>query len=462
MRGAHDYIKRDSSSFGVAIGRKFMNVSLSRTRFQRLVEEGSWIVAGQIAGILGALVLVRVLSEYLEPAQYGQLTLGLSVAAFFNQVTMGGISAGIVRFYSIAVEKYDLPGYLHASSRLMGYATAVVVTIALVLMTGLLWLGYSQWIGLVAAALVFSVFSGCNVSLSGIQNAARQRAVVAFHVGVDAWLKILLAIGVMIWLGSSSTAVVVGYAVSSLLVTCSQLYFLRRLTQPQVTTTRGHENWARQIWLYSWPFATWGVFAWAQQGSDRWALQTFATTHEVGLYAVLFQLGYTPIGLVTGIAIGFLAPIFYQRSGSAADHTRNISVHRMAWNITFAGLLMTALAFIFTLSGHEWVFQLLVASNYHEVSYLLPWVVLAGGIFSASQMLLLKLQSEMRQNTMITAKIVTAIIGICLNIYGASQFGLQGVVVAHIIFSVITFLWMSWLAQHLPTSASDPSLTPLK
>jgi O-antigen/teichoic acid export membrane protein len=439
-----------------------MNFFLRSARFRRLTKEASWIVAGQIAAITGSLVLMRVLTEYLEPEQYGQLALGLSVAAFFNQVAMGGISAGIVRFYSIAVEKYDLPGYLHASNRLMGYATAVVVAIALVLMTGLLWLGYSQWMGLVAAALVFSVLSGYNVSLSGIQNAARQRAVVAFHVGVDAWLKIFLAICVMIWVGSSSTAVVLGYALSSLIVTCSQLYFLRLLTHPQVTATHTHENWGRQIWLYSWPFATWGVFAWVQQGSDRWALQTFATTQDVGLYALLFQLGYVPIGLVTSMAMGFLAPILYQHSGSASNHTQNASVHRLAWRITFAVLLMTALAFIFTFSQHERIFQLLVASNYHAVSYLLPWVVLAGGLFSASQMLLLKLQSEMKQNTMITAKIVTAIIGVCLNIYGASQFGLQGIVAAIVAFSVITLLWMSWLSQHLPTSASDPSLTSRK
>jgi len=439
-----------------------MSFPLPSARFHRLTKEASWIVAGQIAAILGALVLMRVLTEYLEPVQYGQLALGLSVAAFFNQVVMGSISVGIVRFYSIAIEKYDLPGYLHASNRLMGYATAVVVAIALVLMTGLLWLGHTKWMGLVAAALVFSVLSGYNVSLSGIQNAARQRAVVAFHVGVDAWLKIFLAIGVMIWLGSSSTAVVLGYALSSLLVTCSQLYFLRRLAHHQVTATRTHENWGQQIWLYSWPFATWSVFAWVQQGSDRWALQTFATTQEVGLYALLFQLGYAPIGLVTGMAMGFLTPILYQLSGSAADHTQNTSVHRLAWRITFATLLMTGLAFVFTFSEHERIFQLLVASNYHAVSYLLPWAVLAGGLFSASQILLLKLQSEMKQNTMVTAKIVAAIIGVSLNIYGASQFGLQGVVASLVAFSVITFLWMSWLAQHLPTSASVPSLTSRK
>ena len=68
------------------------------TRYRRLVKEGGWIVIGQIVSVLGALVLVRVLTEYLEPTQYGQLALGLSVAGLVNQVLMGGVTNGICRF----------------------------------------------------------------------------------------------------------------------------------------------------------------------------------------------------------------------------------------------------------------------------------------------------------------------------------------------------------------------------
>jgi O-antigen/teichoic acid export membrane protein len=424
--------------------------TVDASRFRRLAKEGIWVIGGQMASVVGALVLVRVLTEYLEPAQYGQLALGLTVAGLVNQVVMGGVTAGIGRFYSIAAEKCDLPSYLRASQRLMGYATVAVAAIALGLMSGLLWLGYSQWVGLAAAALVLSVLSGYNASLSGVQNAARQRAVVAFHGGLDAWLKILLAVGVMLWLGSSSTAVLLGYALSSMLVTGSQLFFVRQLIRPQGKEPRASENWGWKIWGYSWPFSVWGVFSWAQQVSDRWALQTFSSGHEVGLYAVVFQLGYAPVGLATGMAMTFLGPILYQRSGSAADHTRNSSVHRIAWRITFVGLLMTALIFVFTFSLHEWIFQVLVAEKYHLVSYLLPWMVLAGGIFAAGQMLALKLMSEMKPAEMTTAKIVTAIFGVGLNIYGASRFGLPGVVAALVAFSGIYFCWMAWLAQHPP------------
>lgn len=417
------------------------------TRIKRLAKEGSWIVAGQIAAVVGALVLVRVLTEHLDPAQYGQLALALAVAGLLSQVVMGGVTAGIGRFYSIAAEKNDLPGYLHASRWLVGYATAAVVAIALVLMAGLLWLGYSQWMGLAAAALAFSVLSGCNISLSVLQNSARLRAVEAFHGGLGACLKILLVVGVMFWLGSSSTAVVLGYALSSLLVTGSQLFFLRRLIPPQGEKPQTSANWGRQMWTYSWPFSVFGIFTWTQQISDRWALQAFASAQEVGLYAVVFQLGYAPTGLAMGMAMTFLGPIFYQRSGSGTDQTRNTSVQRIAWRVTFAGLLMTALSFVFAFFLHEWIFQLLVAEKYHSVSYLLPWIVMAGGIFAAGQILFLKLMSEMKSAPMIAAKIVTAILGVALNIYGASQFGLQGVVGALVAFSGIYFFWMAWLAR---------------
>lgn len=434
--------------------------AIDAARYRRLAKEGVWVLGGQIAAVIGALVLVRVLTEYLEPAQYGQLALGLTLAGLVNQVVMGGVTAGIGRFYSIAAEKNDLPSYLRASQWLIGYATVTIVAIALILIAGMYWFGYSQWMGLAAVALVFSVLSGYNASLSGIQNAARQRAVVAFHGGLDAWLKILLAVSVMLWLGSSSTAVVLGYALSSLLVTGSQLFFLRRFIGPHGEKAGLFLNWRRQIWAYSWPFSVWGLFTWAQQASDRWALQAFTSTQDVGLYAVLFQLGYAPIGLATGMAMTFLGPILYQRSGSATDQSRNMSVHRIAWRITFAGLIVTALAFILTLLLHEWIFQILVATKYHAVSNLLPWMVLAGGIFAAGQMLALKLMSEMKSVAMTAAKVVTAILGVGLNIYGASRFGLQGIVAALVAFSCIYFFWMTWLAQFPPTSANHHFQSP--
>ena len=416
------------------------------TRYPRLIKEGGWIVIGQIAAVLGSLVLVRVLTERLHPVQYGQLALGLTVAGLVQQVVMGGMNNGISRFYPIAVEKQELSAYLHTSRILMVYATFMVLVIGFVIWSGLFFLGYTKWMGLFAAALVFSILSGYNSVLSGIQNAARQRSIVALHRGLNAWLKIMLAVAVIFWLGNSSTAVVIGYAIAALLVTASQFFFLSRLIPSQIGKSEGGTQWVQRIWAYSWPFSAWGVFTWLQLSSDRWALGVFANTQDVGFYAVLFQLGYMPIAMLTGMALSFLAPILYQRAGDGMDLDRNANVHRLTWRITLFSLLITLTAFLVTLGLHGWLFKLLVAIEYQSVSYLLPWVVLGGGMMAGGQSLTLKLQSEMRTKTMMWAKIMTALLGIMLNVYGAWAAGLQGIVTALVAFSAIYFLWMAWLA----------------
>lgn len=421
--------------------------ALNFPRVRRLAKEGSWVVAGQIASVVGAIVLVRVLTEYLNPEQYGQLALGLTLAGLVNQVVMGGVTNGISRFYSIAAEANDLRGYLRASRKLLGYATAAVVAIALVLMVGLRLLGYSQWMGLAAAASVFSLLSGYNSSLNGLQNAARQRAIAAFHGGLDAWLKILLAVGLILWLGASSTAVVIGYGCSSLLVILSQLFFLRRTIPLQLRQPDRHRSWCSPMWRYSWPFSVFGIFTWMQLVSDRWSLQAFAATTEVGMYTVLFQLGYRPIAMLMGMVTAFLGPILYQRSGDATDPLRNENVHRLIWRITMIALVTTGFAFLVALMMHEWIFRILVASGYRSISYLLPWVVLAGGVFAAGQMISLKLMSEMKTKAMTSAKVVTALMGVVFNITGATLAGLPGVVAALVAFSVIYLVWMALLGQ---------------
>ena len=427
-------------------------MNINNTRIHLLAREGAWVVIGNIISVAGSLALIRVLTEFLDPSQYGKLALALTMAGLVNQVVMGGVANGIIRFYSIAAEKQDLSGYLRASWRLMCGATLVTVAIALILLTCLLVLRYSQWLTVTASAVVFSIMSSYNNALSGIQNAARQRAIVAFHSGLDAWLKILLAVGVIHWLGISSTSVLIGYALSSLFVTGSQFIFLHRLILNRNQSSSSGVTWTRKMWDYSWPFSAWGTFTWLQQSSDRWSLEAFSNTQDVGLYAVLFQVGYAPISIVATMLVSFIGPILFERSGDATDASRNLYVHKMIWRITFFGLFFALMSFLLSWALHDWLFRLFVSKQFYVVSYLLPWMVLAGGFFAIGQILVLKLASEMRSAAMIKAKIVTAVLGIFFCLYGAHSAGLKGIVAAVVAFSTIYLLWMLQLSIKLTST----------
>jgi O-antigen/teichoic acid export membrane protein len=160
---------------------------------------------------------------------------------------------------------------------------------------------------------------------------------------------------------------------------------------------------------------------------------------------VLFQLGYTPIALATGMAMSFIGPILYQRAGDATDHTRNQHVHQICLRMTQFSLIATLFGFATTLAAHKMIFQILVAAKYRDISYLLPWVVLGGGVFAAGQVLATKFLSENKTTELIPVKIVTSLLAVALNVIGAHFYELNGIVAAMVLFSCIHFGWISIL-----------------
>lgn len=424
---------------------------LNTARLRRLVTENLWLVTGALISVVGSLALVRVLTQYLSPSQYGELALALTVANLINQVVMCGLISGIGRFYSIAKDSDDLHAYLAQSYSLLRYAGIATLLIGLFLLVGVVISSHSEWATLVTITIAFSIVSNYNGVFGDIQNAARNRPIVVLNNSLDTILKIVFIFWAILVLGASSTIIILAYTLSAIAVFLSNKALLKFAIAPQNlnkhTSGGASRNWQRQIWTYAWPFSAWGIFTWAQQASDRWALQVFSSTQEVGVYAVLFQLGYVPIIMISGLLASFLTPIFFSLAGDASDRRRNITVNRINLLVTYTLLALTVLAFLITWGLHKLIFTIFVSPEFRSHSYLLPWFVLAGGLFSTGQMLVLKVLSEVRPRMLLTVKVCTAVLGLVLNILGAWFAGIYGVVIALVSFSTIYAVGMFWITR---------------
>lgn len=418
-------------------------------RFRRLSKEAFWIALGQAMAVVGSLVGVRILTGLLPPAAYGELALGMTIASLVNQTVFGPLGNGVTRFFAPAQEQDDFGGYLNTVRRLMILATAIIFFLILFTYIGLLVFGRTEWIGIAIVALIFAIFSGYNSVLSGIQNAARQRSVVALHRGIEPWARFLVASGLLLWLGCTSTVVMVGYVLALILIFGSQYIFILKIAHNNVSKAVNRKKWQEHILKYSWPFATWGVFYWAQSSSDRWALGLFATTKEVGMYTVLFQLGYYPMSMATGMAMQFLAPILYQRAGDASNNQRSANIDSLCWRLTWLTMGVTGSTFLAVFLLHTQIFRIFVGKEYASISYLLPWMFLAGGIFAVGQTISLSQMSKTETHIMIPCKIITALLGIIFNFVGAYYYGIKGIVFAGVLFSIIYSLWMMALSKKL-------------
>jgi O-antigen/teichoic acid export membrane protein len=417
-------------------------------KLRRVKGEVAWTVIGQGTSAIASLVSVRLLTTLLNPSIYGELALGLTVALLVGITLFGPLTNGIVRFYAPALEAGDIQAYLKATRRLALAATGVVLLGAAIAAGAMFVLGETRWLALVLSYLVLSVLTGYNQILNGIQNAARQRSIVALHQGVESWARFLAAAAFVLCFGPSGTAAVLGYSTGIVVVLTSQFAFFRNiLRMPSTAIFDG--NWREKIVNYSWPFVTWSAFSWAQMSSDRWALATFGGANAVGLYAVLYQLGTYPIAMASATALQLFAPIFYSRAGDGNDLLRNEHVAKLGRNLTTVVLILTGLAVATAMLFHAEIFNLLVATQYASVSNLLPYALLGSGVTAASQMIELSLISQMKTKSLIAAKIATALLGVLLNFAFADLYGIRGVVAAGVIISAFYHVWMLVLVKRV-------------
>ena len=152
---------------------------------------------------------MRILTGHLDRTEYGKLALAMTAGTLVGQVIMS-FQVGVGRYFPIALEEKSLPEFQTAVQWLFGYAGISVATVTLIAGEGL-----KEWRGILLATAGFAFCSGWNGVFNSLQTAARQRATVAFHTSLDAWLKICLAIGVIHLLGAASTPVILGYTLSA-------------------------------------------------------------------------------------------------------------------------------------------------------------------------------------------------------------------------------------------------------
>lgn len=426
-------------------------------RYTVFAREFLWIALGKLLTLLGGAVGVRLLTELLEPLEYGHLALGLTATALIGQAVFGPMSNGSARFYAPARQAGKLGTHLAVVRHMAAAATGGLAFLGCLLTAGLLLAGHTQWIGLCVAALCLSLLSGINSILSALQNAARNRAVVALHHAVASWGRYLTAAVLVVALGSTAQVAIWGYAVAMLLVVVSQTLFVRRIVTSSASRIKpgaeGIREWRRQILDYAWPFATWGVVGWLALSSDRYALQVFASTYDVGVYAVLFQLGYAPVSQLGALTTQLLAPIYFERAGDASDPARVLRVFGLGWNATLLAILGTMMAFLFALLTHRSVFSLLVAEEYRHASGLLPGMVLAAGLVASAHICGVALHSRRTIEFLTVHKIASKVIGVVTISVGALWGGISGVVIGQVVYASVCLAWILLLFHRQQTQA---------
>lgn len=419
-----------------------------KRKYWKYLGEGSWVVAGQLTAFLFGLLGVRILTGILGPESYGRLALGMTMTALTNQVIFGPLGAGAARFYAASIEQKDLDGFWAAIGRFRRRSLLFLLAGTLGIAVVLAAIGQETDIPYLFAVALLSMLSGVQGVFTSVLGAARKRRSVAAFQSADALLRVVGAYAFLTIGGASSSLAIAGFAFSSAVVITLQNRLMPKIFgTPSAESSGVKSDWLAQIWEYIWPLALSGVLSWGFHASQRWALEVFSTTKDVGYFAAVSQVGYTPIIMAGGAFSSLLVPILFQRSGDGSDPERAAATIRVVKQVAVGAATIVAFATIAGFALHKELFELLVAKDFWHVSHYLPYSILAAGIYQISLILSQALLVRRRTRDFLGLNTIGNGTVALASFFLASWHGLNGIFVALVFGSTLHLLWMLLLLR---------------
>ncbi len=413
-------------------------------------QELLWVATGQALSLGVGFLSVKILTTMMGAELYGQLMLGISVAALVSLFIYGPLGQAAGRFYSVCRKRGDLGHYASAFRHIYTHLLWVLLlpTFAAAFVFDRLIGGV--WSYLVAAAVIYSAVAGINHGLLSMFSAMRRRAAVALHLGSESAARLLGALLAMLMVGISPVVALFGYAGGSLLVLGSLLRLaskegeLNHKPRPRTAFAGVHFDRAgvtmyKEIWQYVMPFLSWAAIGYAFMHGDRWMLQSVRGPEAVGTYMAIYQIGSALPNAIVSVISQHLEPLVFDKveTASQAGQVRHArALLRRA--VLSTGLLLLVMVMLASAWSKE-IVELVTNREFAQHSGLLAWIVAAAGIIGLTQILTIHGLALRRPSAYLWPKAAAAAALFAAAYFGATQRGSEGVAMA-LTFAAVVYL----------------------
>ncbi len=419
-------------------------------RLIKASKELSSISAGYFSMAIGGLLGVRILTAFLTPSQYGQLSLGLTMGGVIYSVFFGPMTNGMARFISIAREKKQIRIYLYTIFKLFFKTSTLISFFSLLIIIIILLTDNLRWINLALASIAFGFIFSFNNIFIGLQIALRNRLLVSFNQGLITFSKFLLALVLIKIFGPSGTVALYGQVFGLAIVLFIQIYqtikIIKKYDDHDIVKI-SQVNWQSKVIIFARPLITIGFLNWLKLSAEKWGLLFFTNYDEaVGYFSIVYQFGYYPIALLTNLLINYLRPIYFDRAGNNKKNL--ISTYVLGIKIFIIVFCIFAFLISLIFLYREFFLSILLDEKYRSVSYLIGIMMMSALLNESTSFVTLLMQTKKETKPLIIPNGISYTTGLILTILGAYFYGLYGVVMASLLNSLLKFLSFSLLCRN--------------
>jgi O-antigen/teichoic acid export membrane protein len=401
-----------------------------------------WISGSQVFGLISNFLILKILTSFLDVVDYGYYALLMSALLFFRQIAYDPIS---IIASKEAVIKNHLDSNDHCIMQIINNLTDrmfiyLFVFVAILANAGVL-VFENLHIGLyLTLGAIYIGSNGAQGVYLNIINSIGERKWAAIGIIADAFVKLILIFTISYFYGDNLGVVLLAVAISSLLV----FLYVRNITNRfKINFSMDSEKIKiakKYLIVLSLPVYV-PVLLTALKGlGDKLFMALFIGVEELAAYNVLLQIGFLPMMLFVGIIQTYSSPKIYKLT-ETINFKQTDAIFYIG-KIVCKILILTLIAIIFSDVLSEFIFSILVGSEYLKYSKFLPYFVLAGALSGISGLLNVGVIGAFKSRTVGILMFVSILLGLIIFMIFVAVYGFKGGITG-LIFSnlimIVTF-----------------------
>ena len=252
-------------------------------------------------------ITIPIVTRLFLPADYGYYALALATVSILT-IIIGWIDMSIIRFYSISERRNKLEEFNNNIPKLLLISLAILTSLFLAIILILKSHISSQlWQLLLIGTLVF-IFTA---TFQTMMQLLRVRMQVNWYTGFSIWAStVSLGIGIALvaFLGFGVDGLLWGSILSmAVIFPLLCIVTLKRMTPLKFTGISG--KLSREMAKYGFPLVIGNLAAWILSLSDRYILNLFRGSQEVGIYSVSYNISQYSVLLIVTLIMLASGPI---------------------------------------------------------------------------------------------------------------------------------------------------------
>ena len=417
------------------------------------VNEMSWVFAGQVTTVVLSFVIVKILSN-MGAYQYGIYTLVVSITAFFGLLFYGPLQQGFIRFYYHYLDLSLSKIFVRLTYKILFASGIILILFAFVFYF------FSPLLNLSQTPLFFLI-SGIYIAtfkidefFNSVLNIVRKRKENSIIQGSEKAAIIIYLILLKYFNVLDVKNVFIVLVLNTMLFSLIKIKFFESflaIEKPQEKTfiKSSQKEMFSKLFRYVLPFLIWGFSGWLQLNGEKWIINGFLSTADVGIYAIMMAIVNGLIIIPNNIINDFATPIIFKQYADL-NNIENVKTgfHYIRINMLVIFSISVLSTIITYFLGREFIS--LVSNKYYTVYwYLLPLLCFGTGMFLTGQAHTVLGMALNLPNKYLPPKILIGIISVILNVYLIKNFGINGVAYTVLIVGIIYLIYVNFVNKKI-------------